>query len=77
MQGRGEASAKGAVLQGNSTVLGIQHQVRALLGGVQSVSGSYSTLSQLGISFQKDGGGFRSFRKAGNKTIELFKNFDK
>ena len=49
------ASAKGAVLQGNSTVLGIQHQVRALLGGVQSVSGSYSTLSQLGISFQKDG----------------------
>ena len=49
------ASAKGAVLQGNSTVLGIQRQVRALLGGVQSVSGSYTTLSQLGISFQKDG----------------------
>lgn len=49
------ASAKGAVLQGNSTVLSIQRQVRALLGGVQSVSGSYTTLSQLGISFQKDG----------------------
>ena len=49
------ASAKGAVLQGNSTVLGIQRQVRALLGGVQSGTGGYTTLSQLGISFQKDG----------------------
>jgi len=27
--------------------------------------------------FKKDSGGFSSFRKAGNKTIELFKNFNK
>ncbi len=49
------ATVKGAVLQGNSTVLSIQRQVRTILGGVQSVSGGYTTLSQLGISFQKDG----------------------
>lgn len=47
-------SAKGAVLQGDWAVLGLQRQVRSILGSAQS-GGSYTTLSQLGISFQKDG----------------------
>ena len=47
-------TAKGAVLQGDWAVLGLQRQARALLGSAQS-GGSYTTLSQLGVSFQKDG----------------------
>lgn len=49
------ATAKDAVLQGNSGVLGLQRQVRAILGGVQASDGAYTILSQLGVSFQKDG----------------------
>jgi flagellar hook-associated protein 2 len=47
-------TAKGAVLQGDWAVLGLQRQVRSILGSTQA-SGAYTTLSQLGISFQKDG----------------------
>ncbi len=49
------ATAKGAILQGDWAVLGLQRNVRAILGGVQTAGGAYTTLSQLGISFQKDG----------------------
>jgi len=48
------ATAKGAALQGDWAVLGLQRQVRTLLGSTQP-GGSYTTLSQLGVSFQKDG----------------------
>lgn len=47
-------SAQGAVLQGDWAVLGLERQVRSILGGAQS-GGAYTMLSQLGISFQKDG----------------------
>ena len=47
-------SAKGAVLQGDWAVLGLERQVRSILGSAQT-GGAYTTLSQLGISFQKDG----------------------
>ncbi len=41
-------------LNGDSTARNLQLQIRSILGGV-SGSGSYSTLSSVGISFQKDG----------------------
>lgn len=47
-------SAKGAVLQGDWAVLGLERQVRTILGSAQT-GGAYTTLSQLGVSFQKDG----------------------
>ena len=49
------ATAKGAALQGDWAVLGLQRQVRTILGGAQSSGGTYTMLSQLGVSFQKDG----------------------
>jgi flagellar hook-associated protein 2 len=49
------ATAKGAVLQGDWAVLSLQRQVRSILGSAQSAGGAYTTLSQLGVSFQKDG----------------------
>lgn len=49
------ATAKGAILQGDWAVLGLQRQVRTILGSVQTAGGVYTTLSQLGIGFQKDG----------------------
>ncbi len=49
------ATAKGAVLQGDWAVLSLQRQVRSILGSAQSGGGAYTTLSQLGVSFQKDG----------------------
>jgi len=48
-------TAKGAVLQGDSGVLGLQRQVVSLLGGLLNIGGTYNRLSDLGISFQKDG----------------------
>ncbi|MEN3111411.1 flagellar filament capping protein FliD [Uliginosibacterium paludis] len=41
-------------LNGDGTARNLQLQIRSILGGV-SGSGSYSTLSSVGISFQKDG----------------------
>lgn len=48
-------TAKGAMLQGDWAVLSLQRQVRSILGSVQTAGGTYTTLSQLGITFQKDG----------------------
>jgi len=49
------ATAKGAILQGDWAVLGLQRQVRAILGSAQAAGGSFTTLSQIGVGFQKDG----------------------
>jgi flagellar hook-associated protein 2 len=43
-----------SVLTGDGTVRSIQTQLRSLLGGLLG-SGAYQTLSQVGVSFQKDG----------------------
>jgi flagellar hook-associated protein 2 len=48
-------TAKGAVLQGNWAVLALQRQIRSILGSAQSTGTSFTTMSQLGVSFQKDG----------------------
>jgi flagellar hook-associated protein 2 len=48
-------TAKGAVLQGDSGVLALQRQVVNLLGGLYNSGGAYTRLSDLGVSFQKDG----------------------
>lgn len=44
-----------AILQGDDTVRNIQSQLRRLLGAGITGAGSYSSLSDIGISFQKDG----------------------
>lgn len=49
------STAKGALLQGDSALLGTQRQVVAILGSVQRSGGAYTTLSSLGVSFSKDG----------------------
>lgn len=50
------ASKTGALLQGDSTVRSLQSQLRtALTTAVAGTSGALTTLSQVGISFQKDG----------------------
>lgn len=49
------ATAKGAALQGDGAVLGLQRQVRTILGSAQASGGTYTMLSQLGVSFQTDG----------------------
>ena len=48
-------TAKGALLQGDSRVLALQRQITSILGGAQQTGGAYTTLSSLGVSFQKDG----------------------
>jgi flagellar hook-associated protein 2 len=50
------ATAYKAVLQGDSTINGVQNRLRSALGEIiRDTGGSISTLSQLGVSFQKDG----------------------
>ncbi len=49
------ATAKGAVMQGENGVLALQRQVRAILAGARQTGGGYTTMSQLGIAFQTDG----------------------
>jgi flagellar hook-associated protein 2 len=50
-----DTKAAGA-LQGDATARGIQSQLRAALGkAVQGLGGGLTTLSQVGIAFQKDG----------------------
>lgn len=49
------ATAKGATLQGDWGVLSLELRVRSILGDSQNPGGTYTTLSQLGISFQDDG----------------------
>ena len=48
-------TAKGAVMQGDSAVLGLQRRVANLLGGAYNLGGAYTRLSDLGISYQKGG----------------------
>jgi flagellar hook-associated protein 2 len=50
------ATKQAAILQGDSTVRSLQSQLRNMLGSpVTWASGALATLSQIGISFQKDG----------------------
>lgn len=50
------ATQKGAILLGDSTVRTLQSQLRtALSAPVSNTGGALSTLSQIGVSFQKDG----------------------
>ncbi|GAB4115196.1 MAG: hypothetical protein Fur0026_00690 [Sideroxydans sp.] len=50
------AAKQGAILQGDSTIRTLQNQLHNLLtSSISGVSGSYSNLSSIGVSFQKDG----------------------
>lgn len=50
------STKQGAILQGNSTVRNLQSQLRNMLSAsVSGTSGTLTTLSQIGITFQKDG----------------------
>lgn len=49
------ANKQASVLTGDSTVRMIQNRMRAMLNGNQSAAGGINSLSELGISFQKDG----------------------
>lgn len=47
---------RGSILTGDSTLRNIQNQIRSIISSSQSgVTGSYSSFSELGITFQKDG----------------------
>lgn len=51
-----DASTKrAALLQGDSTTVGIQNQLHALLGQTSGASSTFRTLSSLGVQVQKDG----------------------
>lgn len=50
-----DATAKGALLQGETSMVSILNRLRSEVGAIRSGAGTYSSLSQLGISFQKDG----------------------
>ncbi len=50
------ATQQGAILQGDSTVRSLQSQLRSMLSTpVTGTSGALTTLSDVGVSFQKDG----------------------
>jgi flagellar hook-associated protein 2 len=49
------ATKQGGILQGDSAVLTTMSQIRRVLGGSLGLSNGYSNLSQVGISFEKDG----------------------
>jgi len=50
------SSKQGAILQGDSTVRSLQSQLRGMLStAVVGTSGALTTLSDVGVSFQKDG----------------------
>lgn len=50
------ASQKGAILQGDATVRSLQTQLRGIIGtAVTGTPGNLTTLSSVGVSFQKDG----------------------
>jgi len=56
MTGYNAETKTGGVLQGDSSVRAIQSQLRRQLGAsVEGLGGKLTTLSQVGISFQKDG----------------------
>ncbi|MFZ2301965.1 MAG: flagellar filament capping protein FliD [Gallionella sp.] len=49
------ATRKAGILQGDASVRTIQSQIRALTGRALTGNFAYTTLSQVGITFQKDG----------------------
>ncbi len=50
------ATKQGAILQGDTTVRTLQSQLRRMLDTpVKNISGTLTNLSQIGVSFQKDG----------------------
>jgi flagellar hook-associated protein 2 len=49
------ATAKGALLQGDSTTLTIQRQLRSALSDTLSTSGIYKSLADINVTLQKDG----------------------
>ncbi len=50
------ASKQGGPLLGDSTAQGLQARIRSMLGqALTGTGGSFTTLSQIGVSFQKDG----------------------
>lgn len=56
LSGYDAATKKGGVLQGDSTVLQLQSQIRSILTtSVANTSGAITNLSQVGVSFQRDG----------------------
>lgn len=56
LSGYDASTKKGGVLQGDSTVLQLQSQVRSILTtSVANTSGAITNLSQIGVSFQRDG----------------------
>lgn len=56
LSGYDAAAKKGGVLQGDSTVLQLQAKIRSILTtSVSNTSGSLTNLSQIGVSFQRDG----------------------
>ena len=67
------ASKTGALLQGDSTVRSLQSQLRAALTTtVTGTSGALTTLSQVGVSFQKDGSLALDSTKLGNAISNNF-----
>jgi flagellar hook-associated protein 2 len=56
VSGYDAASKRGAILQGDSTVRSLQTQLRGILGTtVTGTPGDLTTLSSIGVAFQKDG----------------------
>ncbi|MET1116796.1 MAG: flagellar filament capping protein FliD [Comamonas sp.] len=49
------ATKTAGTLQGDSTAINLQSALRRLLSGNSGAGGAFSTLSQLGLEFQKDG----------------------
>lgn len=50
------ATKQASMLQGDVTLIQLQARIRSVLGNaLTGVSGSYNTLGQIGVSFQKDG----------------------
>ena len=47
---------QGSVLQGDVTLITLQSRIRSELGAaLKGMAGSYTNLSQIGVTFQKDG----------------------
>lgn len=46
---------KAGVLQGDSSIVGVQNQLRSLLGSSSGASGTYARLSDIGLEMQQDG----------------------
>ena len=49
------AGKRAGALQGNTAALTMQSRIRSMVTGTVATGGAYSTLSQIGVAFQKDG----------------------